>query len=102
MLPAGDADSNADSDLVASLLLQHRRKQQHKHTVRALMLDAPCSVLPATQQPSATDFEKQVRSSTSTRLSSHLQTQPNPSSILSLNPPPSPCSSQTSARARVR
>jgi hypothetical protein len=61
MLPAGDDDSNADSDLVASLLLKHRRKQQHKSDVRALLLDAPCtSPAPPTKQLSARDFEQQV------------------------------------------
>jgi hypothetical protein len=61
MLPAGDDDSNADSDLVASLLLKHRRKQQHKSDVRVLLLDAPCtSPPPPSQQLSARDFEQQV------------------------------------------
>ena len=63
MLPAGDDDSNADSDLVASLLLQRRRKQLHKSSVQALLLDAPCVAAPplGAKQLSANDFEKQVR-----------------------------------------
>ncbi len=64
MLPAGDDDSNADSDLVASLLLQRRRKLQHKSNVQKLLQDAPCIALPQHQQQlSAQDFEKQVRGS---------------------------------------
>jgi hypothetical protein len=69
MLPAGDDDSNADSDLVASLVLQHRRKQQHKSDVKALLLDAPC-VAPSAAAPkqlSANDFEKQARACDSRR-----------------------------------
>jgi hypothetical protein len=63
MLPAGDDDSNADSDLVASLLLQRRRKQLHKSSVQALLLDEPCVGAPplGAKQLSAHDFEKQVR-----------------------------------------
>jgi hypothetical protein len=63
MLPAGDDDSNADSDLVASLLVQHRRKQQHKSDVKALLLGAPCVAQAAVTPPqlSANDFEKQAR-----------------------------------------
>jgi hypothetical protein len=61
MLPAGDDDSNADSDLVASLLLQRRRKMQHKSNVQLLLRDAPCIAPPQhPKQLTADDFEKQV------------------------------------------
>jgi hypothetical protein len=61
MLPAGDDDSNADSDLVASLLLQRRRKLQHKSDVQILLQDAPCIAPPQyPKQLSAQDFEKQA------------------------------------------
>jgi hypothetical protein len=61
MLPAGDDDSNADSDLVASLLLQRRRKLQHKSSVQVLLQDAPCIAPPQhPKQLSAQDYEKQV------------------------------------------